>query len=185
MPHLYVSVRLNDVVVDQRLVVVRDEVWLGSCHGAVVAFPGPALRVVDHGDALQVQGRWLRPGRPATMRRGALEVALEAIPAEPVSRAGEWPLPDVRVLLASAAVVLFGAWIDAVTSFVDRHPGPIAALAETSALRVQPAAAWLGFPEAAPAPHRSVDDAVADEVEGLTCYACTEDRPPVGFVSLE
>lgn len=197
MPHLYVSVRLNGMVADQRLVVVNEEVWVGSCARALVSFPGPALRVVPRGDALQVQGRWLRPGHPVTMRRDNLEVRLEAVPAAPASRWSDITLPDLRVMIASAAVILFGAWWEAVGSFLERHPGAVATLAGEpeeqvlpAALHAQPettdaAASGPSPPEAGDAPR--IDGLAADAHP--PCYPCGEPSleamPPVGFVTLE
>jgi hypothetical protein len=125
---LYVRVQLHGAVADQRLCSVGDEVWLGSAPDAVVAFPGPSIQVRRFGRRLQVQGRWLEPGHPMRLRRGELEVVLEAV--EAAHMAPEWslPMPDLRVLVASAAVVLLGAWWEAVGTFLERHPEAVAAL---------------------------------------------------------
>jgi len=186
LPHLYVSVRLNDLVAEQRLVVVGDGIWLGSCPEAAVSFPGPALRVVERGNALQVQGRWLRPGRPVRMRRGSLEVSLEAVPQRQLERRFELPVPDLRVLVASAAVVLLGAWWEAVGAFLDRHPDAMATLAGAAPV-IQPAGLHTpdgvgeGAEQAAGEPRADADP--------RPCYPCEEPpvgaRPPVGFVILE
>lgn len=128
MTQLYVRVQLHGAVADQRLCSVGDEVWLGSAPDAVVAFPGPSIQVRRFGRRLQVQGRWLDPGRPMHLRRGDLEVVLEAVEASRQEREWPIPMPDLRVLVASAAVVLLGAWWEAVGSFLERHPEAVAAL---------------------------------------------------------
>jgi len=172
LPHLYVSVRLHGVVADQRLCQVRDQVWLGSAPHALVSFPGPALRVVRHGDALQVQGRWLHPGKPVRMVRDGLEVQLEAVRASPSRREVEWVVPDLRVLVASAAIVLLGAWWEAVGAFLERHPGAVASLAGEVEEQMAPAALLPG------------QEVAADDT-GLACYACEVapqwQRPPVEY----
>lgn len=172
MPHLYVSVRLNGAVADQRLCHVRDEVWLGSAPAALVAFPGPAIRVRSVGGALQVQGRWLRPGTQVRMARGELEVTLEAVAPAQRTRRADWVVPDLRVLVASLAVVLMGAWFDAVGAFLERHPGAVASL--THGLRTELAS--LGWAA-------DLDDGTTDDT-GAPCYGCgggPEERPPVAY----
>jgi len=125
---LYVRVCLHGAVADQRLCSVGDEVWLGSAPDALVAFPGPSIQVRRFGPRLQVQGRWLDPGRPMRLKRGELEVHLEAVEASRRQRSWSLPVPDLRVLVASAAVVLLGAWWEAVGHFMERHPEAVAAL---------------------------------------------------------
>jgi hypothetical protein len=168
LPHLYVSVRLHGAVADQRLCTVRDEVWLGSAPGAEVAFPGPALRVRRLGERLQVQGHWLKAGQPVCMVRGPLEVHLEAVTPSPRSEPSEWVWPDLRVMLASAAIVLFGAWWEAVGAFLERHPGAVASLAS-------------GVEDVAPAGLLTGPDGETDPADddALPCYPC--DVSPLGL----
>ncbi len=182
MTQLYVRVQLHGAVADQRLCSVGDEVWLGSAPDAVVAFPGPSIQVRRFGPRLQVQGRWLDPGRPMRLRRGDLEVVLEAVEPTRKERHGSLPLPDLRVLVASAAVVLLGAWWEAVGSFIERHPTAVAALmgSEPSVLVFQggPAAAHLTARVDAAERSEPGDTGIADTAppaEVPTSY-------PVGFV---
>ncbi len=150
MTHLWVSVHLNDSIVDERLLAVVDEVWLGEAPDAAVAFPGGDFRVRRLGNRLQVQGRWLNPGRQVRLRRGAVEVGLEAVVARPMSRHEDW-LPDIRLFLATAALVLIGAWWETAVGFVDNNP---AAAAQVQAIiaEVPLAAGMLSDPDALDAP---------------------------------
>jgi hypothetical protein len=127
LSNLSVTVRWNDGVVESRVLHVGDEVWLGEAPCSEVCFPGPSLRVRRINGRLQVQGRWIDPGHPLKMCRDQLEVVLEAVPSAGTPQ--EWStawLPDLRLLVASAAIVLLGAWWEAVGSFVDRHPETVA-----------------------------------------------------------
>lgn len=122
VPTLCVSVRLHGRVVEERsLSVGAAGIALGEAPEAVVAFPGATVRVRRLGDRLQVQGGlWLDPGRPLRYRREAVEVELEAVLARPLPRRVEWA-PDLRLLVATAAVVLFVAFWESVTAFADTH----------------------------------------------------------------
>lgn len=152
MPHLYVSVRMNGVVADQRLCAVRDEVWLGEEEGALVSFPGPSVLVRRLGGRLQANGRWLEPGTPLRLRRGDVDVSLESILNRASIPSWNRSVPDLRVLVASAAVVLLGAWWETVEAFVEAHPQAIAALMDFQAPAAE-APSWAssaqGEPDAA------------------------------------
>ncbi len=137
MTHLHVSVRLHGRVVDQRLCAVADEVWLGDHDRAEVAFPGACLRVRRFGERLQAHGVWLEPGR--------------------LPRPTEWA-PDLRLLLASAAVVLFGAWWEAAGAFAHDNAALLA-----SVVGERPVAVVLG-------------DALGDAP--ITATASTDAVPP-------
>lgn len=141
MPHLDVSVRLNGCIVHEWLGYVQDEVLLGDAPGSVAPYPGPPLLVRRHGNRLQVRGRWLDDGKRirVRLRGGTVEVLMGVATARRRSVHAEW-VPDLRLLVATAAVVLSGAWWEAATSFVRTHP---VAAAQVASLLDAPPAAWV------------------------------------------
>ncbi len=134
MSQLYVSLRLYGAVVDQRVVAVRDgAVRLGEAEDAVVPFPGTDLLVRPASEGVWVRGRLLRPGLVCAIPLGAVEVTLEVLEPPPSSPGWDllthWrrleasldaplPLPDLRILVATAAIVLAGSSWEAIGGFV-------------------------------------------------------------------
>ncbi len=132
MTHLYVSVRLHGIVVEQRLLPIVDGLRLGESPDAAIRFPGAdlLLRVVD--GRLRVRGRELGVGDTLGMELGPVSLHLEAHDCAYgltwLSRrlenalGGRPTLPDARLLLASAAIALGAASADAMTRFVRVDP---------------------------------------------------------------
>jgi hypothetical protein len=111
LPHLHVSVRLNGTVVEDRLCVVDGFRWLGDADNALVAFPGGSLWVEHEDGVLHVKGVPLPLGQPLELQYGAVGVRLEATHPERLPRDWSW-LPDPTLLVATAALVLAGAFAD-------------------------------------------------------------------------
>ena len=141
MTHLYVSVRLHGTVVDERILPLHDGLRLGEAPDAAIPFPGAdlILRMVD--GKLWVRGRALGVGDRLDMSLGAVDLVVEVLDrafgwtwlARRLENAlGTWPtLPDARVLLATVALALAAASVDAMTDFVTADP---VASAEVQAL---------------------------------------------------
>ena len=111
MPYLHVSVRLNDTVVDDRLCEIEGLTWLGDVPQALVAFPGGVLWVEPQDDQLLVRGVPLGAGESVTLNYGAVQVVLEGGRPERLERDWSWA-PDPALMLATAALVLAGAFVD-------------------------------------------------------------------------
>jgi hypothetical protein len=111
VPYLHVSVRLYDTVVDDRLCEVKSYGWLGDSDDAIVPFPGGSLWVEREGDVISLQGHPLEIGEPVRMTYGQVEVVIEAVLPEALPRDWSW-VPDPAILVATAGLVLAGAFVD-------------------------------------------------------------------------
>lgn len=137
MSHLYVSVRLYGAVVDERLLPVCEVIRLGDGEDALVPFPGADLVVRRGAEGLWVRGRLLEAGEQTSIALGPVQVTLEVLEKEPKPHRGDlvrWykrledkldaplPLPDLRLLIATAAIALLGSFWDAAGGFVATDP---------------------------------------------------------------
>lgn len=127
MTHLHVVVRLYGSVVEDRLVPLRGAVRLGESERAAVSFPGADILVEAQGGRFLVRGRPLLDGAPVEVTLGTVRLTLTQIRS--TTRRLD-AIPDVRLLLATAAVALFASWCDATSGFVARNPGATAGLME-------------------------------------------------------
>lgn len=136
-PHLHVQVRLRGALVEDRLVEVRREVWLGSREGAAVAFPDGDLTVRATGSGLALDGGVaLPPGAPVVRAFGPVEVRLEAADDAAAPRRDASWLPDPILVVATITLLLADAFY---VQFGDRFPWGFAAEApETTAEAVAP-----------------------------------------------
>ncbi|MBN2799696.1 MAG: hypothetical protein JXX28_11165 [Deltaproteobacteria bacterium] len=125
--NLSVQVSLHGVPVVDRLVPVRDAVRLGEAEGAEVSFPGADLRVVRHGRQLTVRGRVLVPGQSLELSLGSVEVSLQALERRSWRRAPQG-LPDLRLLLATGAMVLLGFAWEVAQDVAQQNPDEVAVL---------------------------------------------------------
>jgi hypothetical protein len=142
MPQVSVSVQLYGAVVEHRVLQVRDSVRIGEAETAQVAFPGADILVVRHGDRIRLRSWWLEAGEAAAMSLGPVQVELEVLRSPPTR---EWPgwMPDVRLFVATAAIVLISAWAETVQLYVERNPllaADLHALAQLPAVDVARAA---------------------------------------------
>lgn len=124
MPWLHVTLRFHDAVVEQRLCAVTDELVLGDQPNAEVAFPGCRLRVRRFGERLQVEGRWLDLGQRLEVCKPPISVEIEPVAPRPQPFSFDW-VPDVRLLVATGAVVLIGAWFETATRLVEANPAAV------------------------------------------------------------
>lgn len=168
-PHLHVQVSLNGAVIDDRLVRVCGRAWLGECDGAEVAFSGAILSVVDAEGSLWLKGERLEPDRPVVRELGDGQVRLEAVVPERLERDWSW-VPDPRMLVATVALMLLGAFLDTLALQWRERPEPPASAAERLG-RVDARA--QRYPEASPesAPAREWPPAV-------TLSTCSPDECP-------
>lgn len=135
MPHLHISVRLHDTVVEDRLCEVDGLCWLGDAPSPLVAFPGGSLWVEPCGDHLLVRGQPLRLRERLVLHYGSVEVTLECTEAIRLDRDWTWA-PDPALLAATAALVLAGAFVD-LWSMGQAPPQTLAAQAEKAAAHVR------------------------------------------------
>jgi len=112
MGNLSVTIRLNGVLVDDRVMPVPNVVRLGEADDAAVAFPGADLKVLRVGDRLSVRGRSLEEGEEACISLGAVDVHLEhTVTARLPS---EWAgVVDPRFVATVLMVVAGAAYHDA------------------------------------------------------------------------
>ncbi len=123
---LRVTVELHGSVVEDRLVNVRDSIRLGDSRWADVPFPGADLLIQRKGGQLEVRGRTLMAGVPLSVCLGAVRVVMERTNTHEIERTSRFsfkaPAIDLRVAVATLAVVLTGTFVDAVDRFVQNDP---------------------------------------------------------------
>ncbi len=120
MGDLSVTVRLNGVVVDERVVPVTRVVRLGEAPDAAVSFPGADLGVLRVGNRLRLRGHLLDEGDELVLALGVVQVHLEhtARARLPGALEGVW---DSRLLAAMALVMAAGSWWDAAAGWLRAH----------------------------------------------------------------
>ncbi len=134
MPRLYVNVRFHDVVVDDKVCTVRDEVLLGDYDEAKASFPGARLRVLNRSGRLSVLGRTLHEGQQRTLRFGDVQLSLERV-GRPWRAERTTMVPDLRLLVATAAIILFSGFIDTVSHLLDQRSTQLAAVSSSVEVR--------------------------------------------------
>lgn len=121
MPWLQLTLEVRDVPVEERLCRVGDELWLGDHPRSVLSFPAGPVRVRTCGRGVLFDGRFLMPGGRTAWRHGPYVVRAEVVETSRASRLTQ-DLPDPRLLVASAAIILFGSWLESVHHVVSAHP---------------------------------------------------------------
>lgn len=121
MSHVAVTIRYLGSVVDEQLLRLADGMVLGDDPEALVTFPSAKLTIRRDPRGWTVSGHRLVPGRCLVLSFGEFEVGLETIAGATVRHAADWSA-DLRLLIATAAFVLFSAWVDTVYRAVDEHP---------------------------------------------------------------
>lgn len=150
MAHLSITVRQRGVVFDARTVEVRGPMLVGEHPEARVGFPGVTLQVAPvpaeahphvpggvREGGVAVGGVVITPGRSHTVRSRSIEIEFELAPTQesaPWRRPGATPLADLRLLVACAAVVVFGLWVETLERWAHTDPGVVAELSALPAL---------------------------------------------------
>lgn len=144
MNRLAVVVRLGDVVVEQRLVRLREGLVFGDAPGAAVGFPHATVALGRDAFGWTLQGHRLACGRPLVLAYGRFEVSFEGV-ADAPERIHLVDGPDLRMLVATLAVLLLGAAADTVARVGARHPDLVQEL--RARLVVTPAPSDPGIPD--------------------------------------
>lgn len=147
-------------VVEHAVVRLRHGLRLGDAPDARVAFPGPCLEVARDKRGWTLGGHRLVPGRSLALSLERCAVRVHLVEADPIPRALD-DLPDPRLMVAMAALVLMVASIDVGARTVDAHPKVAQALQ----------AYVVGTAEAK----------VEDEAPAVDVGPDYRWRPPVGF----
>ena len=120
MGDLAVTVCLNGVLVEDRVIPVHSLVRLGEASDALVPFPGADVAVVRLGKRLALRGRTLDEGEEMSITLGATLVHLRHThkfsPPSTLSTT-----LDTRFLVAAVLVMVIGSWIDAAEYWVDHQ----------------------------------------------------------------
>lgn len=132
-PHLHVQVLLHGAVVEDRLVEVRDRVWLGECDGAAVAFLGGIVGVRAAGGELWHRGQRLEADEPVEQAWGPVTLRMTATLPERLPRDWSW-VPDPMLFIGTVALLLAGAFADTVALQIEA--GEVRARSEQRAGRV-------------------------------------------------
>jgi len=121
---LHVMVHMNDTIVDDRVMAVRDVVRIGEQIGAAVAFPGANVAICRVGSELDVRGRRLGEGDSTTLDLGQVHVELHHLVPESCRRPGPMTL-DLRFLLVALGVTVGGMWVDLSKELLPFAPSPM------------------------------------------------------------
>jgi len=119
---LSVQVRLNGIVVEDRVVEVKEPVVVGDYPGASLVFPGASVRVQRAGRALSVLGRTLAEGEEVELTLPRLTVVLGHTRTGPPFMAPGIGV-DGRFFAIALVVVLIGSWMDSAAAWLHRMPG--------------------------------------------------------------
>ncbi|MFT5682637.1 MAG: Flp pilus assembly protein TadD [Myxococcota bacterium] len=121
MGDLSVTVRLNGILVDNRVIPVHSVVRIGESADAVVHFPGADVAVVRLGKRLAMRGRTLDEGEEMEISLGATHVHLRHTTKFRPPSALRSTI-DTRFLVAAALVMVMGSWVDAAEYWLDHQP---------------------------------------------------------------
>jgi hypothetical protein len=150
-----ITVRNCGLVREESVVEVAGEVILGDSRKAVVRYPGAPVALRAAGDRVVARGLALGPGQRLVLQEKPVEVTIEVLAGGGFGVVRLPPMPDLRLAIATGAVVLLAVWLDQLGAFVRDQPevaAGIAALmarAEQSVLPGEPAPApvsarWVG-----------------------------------------
>ena len=122
---LTVTISLHGSVIDSSSFTVRDEVWLGDVAAARVNFPHAVLKVSPCSGGLVVEGAerqvTVMPGGNLTLDLNDVSVHLAVSRVEYLKREALLG-GDIRLLVLTGAVVLFGMWWDTAHRWVRTNP---------------------------------------------------------------
>lgn len=148
MPWLQLTLEVRDVPVEERLCRVGDTLWLGDHPRSVLSFPAGPVRVRACGRGVLFDGRLLAPGARTSWRHGPYTVRAEVVETSRAARLAP-DLPDPRLLVASAAIILFGSWLESVHHVVTAHPDAARRVHAMLRPSLQELPAPFGWPAAA------------------------------------
>jgi Flp pilus assembly protein TadD len=118
---LHIQVCLHDIVVEDRVLRVRDPIVLGDWPGALVSFPGASIQVSRSGSHLSVLGERLKEGDSTGLKLGDVSVSLtHTVPAR--GTRPSVPSVDHRFFCAALVMVAVGSWVDAAEHWIERVP---------------------------------------------------------------
>lgn len=121
MGELYIQVCLHDIVVEDRVLRVRERIVVGDWPGALVSFPGASIQVSRSGSHLSVLGERLQEGESTALDLGDVSVSLtHTVPAR--GPRASIPSVDHRFFCAALVMVAAGSWVDAAEHWIERIP---------------------------------------------------------------
>jgi hypothetical protein len=119
--HLVVTIRFQGAVVEHRIVRLREAMRLGEARGSAVSFPFATLVVQRDPLGWTVGGHRLVPGRSLVLGFGDFEVSLEGVVEDSAVFTRDLG-PDLRLLVATVAVLLAAAWWDVMYRVASDNP---------------------------------------------------------------
>ena len=127
MGDLSVTVRLNGVLVEDRVLSVHSLVRIGDSPDALVTFPGADVAVVRLGKRLALRGRSLEEGEEMDIALGATQVHLRHTHTRFAPPSALGSTIDARFLVAAVLVLVTGSWIDAASYWLDQQSHSVSA----------------------------------------------------------
>ncbi len=152
MLQLAVTTRLNQVVVDTCVVPLDRPRVVGDADDSSASFPGPVIEIepvlTPGQEGARVGPVLIKAGGQLTLDLGEVEVEFTVVRRSRLLRE-RFPTADVRMLVATGALLLFGMWWDTANRWAYTHPHVAAELEALPAM-------WERFrgeePEAAAEP---------------------------------
>ncbi len=124
MGDLHIQIRLNGLVVEDRVLEVKEPIVVGDFPGSRLLFPGASVRVHRKEGALVILGRALQEGEEVRLAMPGLSVTFGHTQHRLSARPPQSGM-DRQFLAAAVVVVLTGGWLDAADGWVSRLPGGV------------------------------------------------------------
>ncbi|MCB9678483.1 MAG: hypothetical protein H6737_25505 [Alphaproteobacteria bacterium] len=153
MLQLAVTTRFNRVAVDTCVVPLDRPRVVGDAPDSSASFPGPVVEIEPVPGGAQIGPVLLKPGGQLTLDLGEVEVEFTVVRRARMPRE-RLPSADIRMLVATGALLVFGMWWDTAHRWAYTNPSVVAELealpAMWSRLRGEPEEVEAGV-EATPA----------------------------------
>ncbi|MEZ4319078.1 MAG: hypothetical protein R3F61_16305 [Myxococcota bacterium] len=127
MLQLAVTTRFNGVAVDTCVVALDRPRLVGDAAGSSASFPGPTLEVEPIPGGARIGQITLLPGGQLTLDLGDVEVEFTVVEPKPMARE-RFPAADIRILVATGAMLVFGMWWDTAHRWANTNPSVVAEL---------------------------------------------------------
>ena len=114
-------------MIEHRVVRLRHGLRLGDAHDAAVSFPGVCLTLARDARGWTLGGHRLVRGRRLSLSLERCEIDLHLVDADPLPQVFD-DLPDIRLLVATAAMALLLAAANVFQRTAATHPEVAAAL---------------------------------------------------------
>jgi hypothetical protein len=153
---LAITTRLHDVVVDTSVVPLDRPRVVGDADESTVSFPGPVIEIEPVEGGARIGPVLVKPGGQLTLDLGEVEVEFTVVRRTRLLRE-RFPAADVRMLVATGALLIFGMWWDTANRWAYTNPTVAAELEALPAM-------WERFRDDVREPAAAPSDALPPSV---------------------